>query len=126
MRFAGSEPITNYLTNSLDMGEVSQQGQKARSAVKNAGTELAGQVGASGITAAGQVEAAGIMGAAQAQAAGMGAIGDIGSSLLGAFGSAGKSDPWSNLDTSNSYSGTGRGKYGSFQDPTASFAGLTG
>ena len=51
----------------------------------------------------------------------MSGIGDIAGSAIGAFG---KSDPWDNLDTSNSYSGTGREKYGSFQDPTDSFKGL--
>ena len=67
-----------------------------RSAIKNAATQLEGEVGASGITAAGQVEAAGILADAQAsvanaqgQASIMSGIGGIASSAIGAFGGGG-------------------------------------
>ena len=124
MRFAGSAPVTDFLSKSVNMGSVAQKAAENRSQLKNAGTQLQGQVGAAGINAAGEVEAAGIIGAAQSSlasaqgnAAIMSGIGDIAGAAIGTFG---KSDPWSNLDTSNSYSGTGREKYGSFQDPTDS------
>ena len=96
MRFAGSEPVTNYLKSSVNMGGVAQAGAKHRSAIRNAATALEGQVGASGVNAAGQVEAASIIadaGVAQAQAAGnasiMQGIGGIASSAIGAFGGGG-------------------------------------
>ena len=96
MRFAGSEPITNYLKGGLNMGAAAQAGAKHRSAIKNAATQLEGEVGASGITAAGQVEAAGILADAQAsvanaqgQASIMSGIGGIASSAIGAFGGGG-------------------------------------
>ena len=96
MRFAGSEPITNYLKSSIDLGATAQAGAKHRSAIKNAATALEGQVGASGISAAGKVEAAEIVGAAQASAANsqmmgsaMSSLGGIASSAIGAFGGGG-------------------------------------
>ena len=96
MRFAGSEPVTNYLKSSVNMGGVAQAGAKHRSAIRNAATALEGQVGAAGVNAAGQVEAASIIadaGVAQAQAQGnaamMQGIGGIASSAIGAFGGGG-------------------------------------
>ena len=96
MRFAGSEPVTNYLKGGLNMGAAAQAGAKTRSAIKNAATQLEGQVGASGISAAGQVEAAGIVGAAQASAANsqamgsaLSSLGGIASSAIGSFGGGG-------------------------------------
>ena len=126
MRFAGSAPITDFLNKSVDMGSVAQKAAENRSQLKNAGTQLQGEVGAAGISAAGEVESAAILGAANAQlasaqgnAAIMKGIGSIGSSAIDAFGDS-SGAAWNNLDTSNSYSGTGREKYGSFQDPTSS------
>ena len=119
MRFAGSAPITDFLNKSVDMGSVAQKAAENRSALKNAGTQLQGELGASGINAQGEVEAAGILGAAQAglasaqgNASVMSAIGKIGGSAVSAFGGAG------GAGGASSYSGTGREKYGSFQDPT--------
>ena len=96
MRFAGSEPITNYLKGGLNMGAAAQSGAKTRSAIKNAATQLEGQVGASGINAAGQVESAGIIGAAQASAAQSQAngqmfqtLGSVASAGIGGLGGAG-------------------------------------
>ena len=96
MRFAGSESVTNYLKGGLNMGAAAQAGAKNRSAIKNAATQLEGQVGASGITAAGQVESAGIMaeaeaGLAQAEgnAAMMSTIGGLANDAIGAFGGGG-------------------------------------
>ena len=65
MRFAGSAPITDFLNKSVDMGSVAQKAAENRSALKNAGTQLEGEIGAAGIRAQGEVEAAGILGAAQ-------------------------------------------------------------
>ena len=93
MRFAGSEPITDYLKNSINHGAIAQAGAMTRSAVDQAGTQLEGDVGAAGLTAAGEVEAAGIIGAAQAglaqaqgNAAVMSTIGDIAGAGISEFG----------------------------------------
>ena len=45
MRFAGSAPITDFLNKSVDMGSVAQKAAESRSQLKNAGTQLQGQVG---------------------------------------------------------------------------------
>ena len=125
MRFAGSAPITDFLNKSVDMGSVAQKAAENRSALQQAGTQLQGELAAAGINAQGKVEAAGIVGAAQSSlataqgnAAVMSGIGKIAGSAIDAFGES-SGAAWNNLDTSNSYSGTGREKYGSFQDPTA-------
>ena len=96
MRFAGSAPITDFLSQSMDHGAVAQKAAETRSAVNQAGIDLQGQTAASGISAAGEVESAGIMADAQAglaQAQGNAAmfktIGQIGGAAVGAFGSAG-------------------------------------
>ena len=93
MRCAGSEPITNYLKSSLNMGAAAQQGAMTQSAIKNAGTAIAGQVGAAGVNAAGQVESAGIIGAAQesladsqAKAAMFETVGQVAGGAIGSFG----------------------------------------
>ena len=100
MRFAGSAPITDFLDKSINMGAVAQKAAEQRSALKNAGTELAGEVGAAGIEGAGRVEAAGILGAAQASAAqGQmmgslgGLIGKVGGQAITTFGSNRFSSP---------------------------------
>ena len=96
MCFAGSAPITDFLSQSMDHGAVAQKAAETRSAVNQAGIDLQGQTAASGISAAGEVESAGIMADAQAglaQAQGNAAmfktIGQIGGAAVGAFGSAG-------------------------------------
>ena len=96
MRFAGSAPITDFLSQSMDHGAVAQKAAETRSAVNQAGIDLQGQTAASGISAAGEVESAGIMADAQAglaQAQGNAAmfktIGQIGGAAVGAFGGAG-------------------------------------
>ena len=93
MRFAGSAPITDFLSQSMDHGAVAQEAAKTRSAVNQAGIDLQGQTAASGISAAGKVESAGIIGDAQAglaqaqgNAAIMEGIGQIGGAAVGAFG----------------------------------------
>ena len=121
MRFAGSAPITDFLNKSVDMGSVAQKAAENRSALKNAGTQLEGEIGAAGIRAQGEVEAAGIFGAAQSSLASaqgnasmMKSIGGIASSAIGAFGDS-SGAAWNNLDRTNEYSGTGSG---TIQDPT--------
>lgn len=84
-RFAGSAPITDFLDKSINMGAVAQKAAEQRSALKNAGTELAGEVGAAGIEGQGRVEAAGILGAAQASAAQGQMMGSLGS-MIGKVG----------------------------------------
>ena len=96
MRFAGSAPITDFLSQSMNHGAVAQEAAKTRSAVNQSGIDLQGQTAATGISAAGKVESAGIMADAQAglaQAQGNAAmfktIGQIGGAAVGAFGGAG-------------------------------------
>lgn len=96
MRFAGTPSIAQYMKGGPDLGAAAQNAAKTRSAIRNAATDLEGQVGAAGVTAAGQVEAASIVGAAQTSlanaqgnAAMMEGIGGIASSAIGAFGGGG-------------------------------------
>ena len=128
MRFAGSAPVTDFLSKSVDMGSVAQKAAESRSQLKNAGTQLQGQVGAAGISAAGEVESAKILGeagAALAQAQGdaaiMSGIGKIGGAAIGQIPTGGGGTAnydWNNIDTYYSYSGH---DMGSFMDTSSLF-----
>ena len=128
MRFAGSAPVTDFLSKSVDMGSVAQKAAENRSQLKNAGTQLQGQVGATGISAAGEAEAAKIVGAAgvalanaQGNASMMSTIGQIGGAAIGQIPTGGSKTvdyDWNNIDTSTSYSGYGTG---SFMDTSSFF-----
>jgi len=109
MRFAGSEPITDYLKNSINHGAIAQAGAMTRSAVDQAGTQLEGDVGATGLTSASEVEAAGILGAAQSALAGaqgqasiMSTIGGIAGDAIGQFGGGGGGTDLSNISLGSS------------------------
>ena len=92
MRFAGSAPITDFLSRGIDTGAL-QAGQSQRSDLKNMGTKLEGDLGATALGSIGKVKSMGLIAEGQAaQAAGEawgGAFSSLGSSIGGALGSFG-------------------------------------
>ena len=93
MRFAGSAPITDFLSRGIDTGALTQAGQSQRSDLKNMGTKLEGDLGATALGSIGKVKSMGLIAEGQAaQAAGEawgGAFSSLGSSIGGALGSFG-------------------------------------
>ena len=92
-----SVPVTDFMRESIDMGELAQTGAALRSAIGNAGVSLQGDVGAAGINSQAEVEAAKLVGAAQSavasaeqNAAMMGMLGDIGGGFATGLGKLGK------------------------------------
>ena len=133
MRFAGSAPITDFLSKGIDTGGMAQASAARRSDMKNAITGLEADMGANALGAIGAVESAGLIAdgqAAQARGQAQGSMfSSLGSALGGAIGSFGSIGggvtsyndiPPEGLRGAaagggpNAYYGTG-GRYGSFQ-----------
>ena len=93
MRFAGSAPITDFLSRGIDTGALAQAGQGQRSNLKNVGTQLQGELGATALGSIGKVKSMGLIAEGQAaQAAGQAQgsmFSSLGSSLGGAIGGFG-------------------------------------
>lgn len=125
-----SVPVTDFMRDSIDMGEIAQSAGKLRSALAQAGTSLTADTASRGILSQGEVEAAKIVGAAESavaaaeqDAAMMGMFGDIAGGLVTGIGKLPKMEDGMPTGVGiggykNSYGGFGREKYGSF-DPSS-------
>ena len=88
-----SVPVTDFMRDSIDMGEIAQSAGKIRSALAQAGTSLTADTASQGILSESEVEAAKLVGAAQSavasaqeNAAMMGMFGKIGGGLASGIG----------------------------------------
>ena len=121
MRFAGTRVEDFFGSNRPDMGKLSQKAAMSRSDENSLATGLEGQLEEARLGADAKVKSAKLTGAAEAALGSAQAMGEafssIGSSIAGGI---------SNFEP-NSYAGTGRQKYVTFQDPTADInrAGIT-
>ena len=123
MRFAGTQ-IADYF-GTPDFTGIGKTMMNSASMERNTATKSEGLVSTAGIQGAAaiknaefQADAIEAQGAAQGQASMASGIGSMVSGLAGGISSFGASG------TGSSYYGTG-GRYGSMQDPTSSFQGLT-
>ena len=134
MRFAGSAPITDFLSKGIDTGAIAQQSQGIRSDLKNTGTGIEADLGATALGAQARVIGEGLIAEGQAAQAQGQAQGQMYSSLGSAFGSAisgfgglggGTVNSYDDIPSEglrgsaagggpNAYIGTG-GKYGTFK-----------
>ena len=93
MRFAGSAPITDFLSRGIDTGAMAQAGAAQRSDLKNASTGIEADLGATALGAQGKVKSMGLIAegqAAQARGQAMGSMfGSLGGAIGGLFGGGG-------------------------------------